>query len=165
MTPILRRRRTPRAPRPPKPQVGTAIRVARVAVRLTQEQLGARLALKGRAVARWENDKVTPTRRNRAALVKIIGELNPSAATTLAIALGLAVAPPPPPKNDVVTLTRMGALQHAVFLAADALDVTPRRVRGPLLRFVSQLSQLEISLEEARQMLEAWRRSGDEPMG
>ena len=61
-----------------------AIRTARLASGLTQDQLGTRLGLKARAVSRWELDGSAPRRRHRRELVAVISASNQAAGATLA---------------------------------------------------------------------------------
>jgi DNA-binding XRE family transcriptional regulator len=59
---------------------GVAIRTARIAAKLTQDQLGHRIGVKGRAIYRWERGATVPTQRNRAALIAAISILDQGAA-------------------------------------------------------------------------------------
>jgi len=122
---------------------------------LTQEQLGRRLGLKGRAIYRWERGDANPTRRNRAALVTAIAAVNMDLARHLKDVLipsapsatPPAAAPPPVDKEALfdVTLYRM----------ADELDLPARRVRGPLARLLRAMVGAELPLPVALQQLEA----------
>jgi transcriptional regulator with XRE-family HTH domain len=94
-------------------KVGSSIREARRKAGLTQEHLGRRLGLKGRAIYRWERNETAPTGRHRGALIREIAAVSPEAATQLQAALDAAqsgvqagaaaaavaqpVAPAPPP--------------------------------------------------------------------
>ena len=141
-------------------QRARAIRDARQAARLTQEQLAARIGVKASGIGRWERGQATPRKRNRRALIAAIRERHPSAGDQLAAALQgppaatqpapSAVVPPPP---DPATL-----LQLAVFRMADELDLPPRRLRGPLLRLLTRLRRAELNIDDTRAFIEQWMR-------
>jgi transcriptional regulator with XRE-family HTH domain len=139
------------------------IRAARLASGLTQEQLGRRLGLKGRAVYRWERDASAPRRRHRHELVAAISAVNQAAATALATvfaneangrrggALDAAPTPsvPAPPAVDP-KLT----LELAVFAMADELDVPARRLRGGFVGLFKRMREAGISLEMLQRRLD-----------
>jgi transcriptional regulator with XRE-family HTH domain len=78
------RKRIPKALRlPNRLQLGAAIVEARRATGLTQEILGQRLGLKGRAIYRWERNETAPNDRHRRALIREIHLLNAQAGLTL----------------------------------------------------------------------------------
>ncbi|HYQ17660.1 MAG TPA: hypothetical protein VEQ58_17930 [Polyangiaceae bacterium] len=146
-----------------------AIRAARVASGLTQEQLGRSVGLAGRAVYRWECDHSAPRRRHRRGLVNAISAANPAAAAALAAAFAndtkqarraaaaaaqLAALPAAPPPVD----TRL-VLQLAVFALADELDVPPRRLRGALVKLLARLLDAGIALDTAQQLLREWNEA------
>jgi len=141
-----------------------AIRAARLASGLTQEQLGRRLGLKGRAVYRWERDDSAPRRRHRRELVTAINAVNQSAATTLATVLasetkgrrGAALTPPPiAPAPAPPVIDPQLTLTLAVFAMADELDIPARRLRGGLIRLVKRLREASIPLDTLQRQLEA----------
>ena len=153
--------------------LANAIREARLAVRLTQEELGRQIGLKGRAVYRWERDASVPRRFVRGSVVRAIAMRNPEVAARLATAFEThakrksgfvapepAPAPPPPPLDPV-------ALEFALFAMADELDLAPRRLRASLTRLFPRVAQAGYSLDSARHAFEA--RSGSaqpyEPKG
>ena len=139
-----------------------AIRAARVASGLTQEQLGRRLGLKGRAVYRWERDASAPRKRHRRELVTAISAVNQAAATTLATVFASeakgrlgAPAPAPAPAPAVPVIDPQITLEFAVFAMADDLDIPARRLRGGLIRFVKRLREASITLDTVQRQLEA----------
>lgn len=89
-------------------KLAQSIRAARRAVGLTQDQLGRRIGLKGRAVYRWERHEATPSKRNQSAMLTAIRSVNPEVATWLTTAMASAeqkpgaspapAAPAPAPK-------------------------------------------------------------------
>jgi transcriptional regulator with XRE-family HTH domain len=139
-----------------------AIRDARLTVRLTQQQLGARIGLKGRAIYRWERDDSAPRRRHRRALVTMIQALDPAAASTLQAVFesherkrkGVVVAAPAPPPAPAQP-TGAVALELAIFALADELDLAPRRLRAALVKLFARLTEAGFSLDSARQQVEA----------
>jgi transcriptional regulator with XRE-family HTH domain len=140
---------------------GRSIREARRAAGLTQEHLGRRLGLKGRAIYRWERDEAAPTARHRRALVQEIQAVNPEAAAKLRAALdarpadakqgNIPQAPAPPPARSAAEV-----LELAVLRMADELDLAARRVRRPLGRLLERLRASDVSLEAAQKELELW---------
>jgi transcriptional regulator with XRE-family HTH domain len=144
-------------------KLGRSIREARRAAGLTQEHLGRRLGLKGRAIYRWERDESAPTRRHRRALIEEIRAVNASAAAELLAALtaelskrgkgtspapALPAAPPPAAAPDVHE-----TFEVAVLRMADELDLPARRVRRPLARLFARLRAGDVSLEVAEKEL------------
>jgi len=140
-----------------------AIRTARLASGLTQEQLGRRLGLKGRAVYRWERDESAPRRYNRRELVHVIKAVNESAANTLATVFASeakrprgapapVAAPAPAPTAPVIDpkLT----LELAVFALAEELDVPARRLRAGLVKLVKRMREASITLDAVQRHLE-----------
>jgi transcriptional regulator with XRE-family HTH domain len=149
----------------------SAIRGARAACGLTQEQLGRRLGLKGRAVYRWERGDISPRPRHLRALVTAINAVNQNAAAILAAVVveheaqrknkgkgkTQQVAPPPaappPPPDPKLTL------ELAIFTLADELDLSPRRLRLGLSKLLQRLREHQITLPQAEQHLAAWSES------
>jgi transcriptional regulator with XRE-family HTH domain len=141
-------------------ELAQAIRDARLAIGLTQEELARRLGLKGRAVYRWERDDSAPRRRHRAALIAAVNAVNQSAGATLAAAISsvskgrrggatVAAASAPPPSDTKL------AVELAIFGFADELDLPPRRVRLCLGRLLKRLRETNVTLETVERQLEA----------
>ena len=136
-----------------------SIREARRASGLTQNELGRRLGLKGRAVYRWERDEAAPTKRHRRALFTAVQAVNQGAAAKLALALaGQTAAPAQPaaPPPTAAVIPGPVALELAILALADDLDATPRRARGSLVRFCKRLRAANLSVEAVQAQLEAW---------
>ncbi len=139
-------------------KLAQSIRAARRSIGLTQEQLGGRLGLKGRAVYRWERDDAVPTQRNQRALVTAIQAVNPQVAAWLSAQMATArggenaspAAPAPPPVDEAAVL------RHAIFVMADDLDLPPRRVRGSLRRLLKHLGEAKLTMESTERRLEEW---------
>lgn len=133
-----------------------SIRWARHSAGLTQEQLGLRLGLKGRAVVRWERDYAVPSKKHREALVNALRAVKPEAAAHLEKAIAIdggqhiAAAPAPPPIDEVAVL------ESAVFTMADELDLPPRRVRQALQRAVKRLRAEKMTMDATEKRLEEW---------
>jgi transcriptional regulator with XRE-family HTH domain len=150
-----------------------AIRDARLSLRLTQDQLGMRLGLKGRAVYRWERGVSAPTRRHQRALLTAVQAIDPSLAAKLQAELvssarqaqGLGPPAPAPPPPVPAKPTGPVALELAVFAAADELDLTPRRLRAALVKLCARLMEGGFSLESAQRQLEVWIASVQEANG
>jgi transcriptional regulator with XRE-family HTH domain len=140
-----------------------SIRRARLAAGLTQNQLGMRMGLKGRAVSRWERDDSAPKKRYRGALVAVIRAVNTTAADELVRALAIAEGKGVMPSPAAVAAAPVAAppngaaaLELALFRMADELDLPPRRLRGPLLRLLERLRAGNLTLESAKEHLEHW---------
>jgi DNA-binding XRE family transcriptional regulator len=141
-----------------------AIRSARTAAGLTQEELGQRIGLNGRAIYRWERSEFSPTRRNRSALVTAITLVNAEAGKGLRAAFSApadaaprtVVAPPAPTSHEV-------ALQLGLLAFAHDLDLPPRRVRSALLRFCKRLENTGLTMDAARVGLERVLPDDDAP--
>jgi transcriptional regulator with XRE-family HTH domain len=139
-----------------------AIRQARLTVRLTQQQVGTRMGLKGRAVYRWERGDSLPRRRIRADLIRVIQMFSVDAANRLqaafaahdALVKGHVPAPPPPPPPPAKPSGPV-ALELAIFAMADELDLAPRRLRSALTRLFARVSEAGYSLDSARREVEA----------
>jgi DNA-binding transcriptional regulator YiaG len=139
--------------------VGAAIRKARTTVQLTQDQLGKRIGIAGRAVHRWEMDRSAPTRRHRQDLVSAIQVLNPVAAAALAEAFNpktATAAQVAAAQAAPVAINHSEALAMAVFRIADELDLPARRVRRPLARLIGRLREVGLNLESTQEYLDAW---------
>ena len=140
-----------------------AIRAARRAAGLTQEDLGRRIGVKARAVSQWEIGKAKPPPRRARELVAAIEVRSPGHAATLRALLGKTVgapaaqepsAPPPPDPQQIAS-----EVEQAIYRAADELDLPPRRVRGAIGRVLRRLAAANISLEAAKARIEAWNAS------
>ena len=79
----MRRRLPPPQRLPARLKLGASILEARRAAGLTQESLGQRLGLKGRAIYRWERNETAPSGRHRSALIREIHLFNPQAGIKL----------------------------------------------------------------------------------
>lgn len=153
-----RRKPIPKEPGSTRSKVADAIARARRATGLTQEQLGRRLGLKGRAVYRWEGDESAPTKQNRAALVTAFTAVKPEIGAWFA----QAIAVPADSPNPAPTPTALAApsapeiLERSVFALADELDLPPRRARGALKRLIARLSAANLSLDAVQSLLDEW---------
>ena len=150
-----------RRKRPLPPEIPRAIRKARVAAGLTQQHLGRYLALKGRAVSRWELAQGLPAKHNRADLVRVIGTRHPGAALELAtvFATHLGDAPPPAPPASARVPTEAASrdtFDLAVLRLADELDLPARRLRRPLARLFDRIAAAQLDLDGAREHLKRW---------
>ena len=154
------RKVNPREPGAAHSKLASAILHARRAAGLTQEQLGRRIGLKGRAVHRWERDLSEPTKRNRAALVTALTAAKPEIGAWFAHAMASATEAPKEPAAAVPAAppapSAADVLERAVFGLADELDLPPRRARGALKRLVTRLREAQLSLDAVQGLLEGW---------
>jgi transcriptional regulator with XRE-family HTH domain len=152
--------------------VSRAIRDARLAMGLTQQQLGQYVGLKAHAVYRWEAGFNIPRKAMRRKLLKEVELRKPEAAAQLQAtfdthltrggalpALAAVVAPVAPAQP-----TGALAMELAVFAMADELDLAPRRLRAALPRLLLRMQSAGYSLESARQELDA-RAARDDARG
>jgi transcriptional regulator with XRE-family HTH domain len=134
-----------------------AIRNARLACGLTQDQLGMRLGLRGRAVYRWERDDSIPSKRHRRALVTAVNAVNQPAAAALhavleSVGKGAPVVPAPAPVPPPGVNAKL-VLDLAVFSLAEELDLPARRARGALARLLARLREASVTIEAAEREL------------
>jgi transcriptional regulator with XRE-family HTH domain len=156
-----RRKPIPKERGAERSKLADAIVRARRTAGLTQEELGRRVGLKGRAVNRWERDTSAPTKRNRAALVTAFTALSPEIGAWFAQAIAGATEGPKPAPAPAATATPAAAsasdaLERAVFAFADELDLPPRRARGALKRLVARLSAANLSVDAVQSLIEEW---------
>jgi len=140
-------------------KLGPLIRGARRAIGLTQEQLGRRLGLKGRAVYRWERGDAVPTKHHQQALMTAIQAVNPDIATWLSAQMARAAGGPEnatPAERADPPIDDAAVLRHVVFVMADDLDLPPRRVRGSLKRAFKRLRETKLGMDTAERRLDEW---------
>jgi transcriptional regulator with XRE-family HTH domain len=155
-----RRRPIPKEQGAARSKVAIAIVQARRAAGLTQDQLGQRVGLTGRAVHRWERDEAAPSKRHRAALVNAFNAARPDLGTWFSQSVASATAPPKEATAPIAatpsTPSGPEAFERAVFTFADELDLPPRRARGALKRLVARLREVNVSLDTTEKLLEEW---------
>jgi len=131
-----------------KSSVATLLRDIRRRLDLTQQGFGEQLGVTTRTVSRWEIGRTRPPRTIVPRALALLRARDPDAADRLGLeaALPTAVA-----QEDA----RRGSLDTAVYLVADALDVSPRRARQVLATFVTHLVAAGFTLTDARARLAA----------
>lgn len=162
-----------------RPTWGRDIRRARVALELTQAQLGRRMGMVGggQAICRWEGNHSRPRPRQREALLAAMGALNPAVAAQLAAVFAAKSGPPGEPSTGGarVTGTRRAAtanespapspsaqpaadiaLELALLRMADELDVPARRLRVSALNFLEALRAARIGIDDIHVHLAEW---------
>jgi transcriptional regulator with XRE-family HTH domain len=153
------RRRQPEKKKPKALRgVGKAILKARGALRLHQSELGAQAGVSFRTIARWENGYRVPTEKQLDALLRAVIPYDEELAETIAaaagaslVSLGLVTPPPPPPPARVPPSKE--SVEHAVFLAAEEIDVAPARMRMPMAKLLRRLDALGATWEEAAALI------------
>lgn len=159
--------------------LASGIRVARLAMGLTQEELGLRVGVKPRGVSRWEVGSSVPSRSHRKRLVMVAEGMAPNAAAKLAQVVaayeaarsarrrkgGAGSSPTATPATVVVPPPRpdpRAVLERAIFLAADELDLPARRVRGVFARALGRVGSTGLTLAQVIAELSAWRAGADQ---
>jgi DNA-binding XRE family transcriptional regulator len=146
-----------------------AIRTARQAAGLTQDALGQRIRLKGRAIYRWERDDCRPNRFSRRQLLQAIAMENKDAAAKLEAVFArlgkrgvLSQVPAALPASAPVPqpVVPRAVVELGVFTMADELDLPARRVRGSLVRLVRRMREAGLPMEVVQRELEGWINSG-----
>lgn len=113
---------------------------------LTQADLARKMGVAMRTVSRWE---VGTSEMPATALPQALALLrahNPDLADRIGIGAGL-------PSVVAQEEARREALDHAVYVAADALDISPRRARAVLATFLTHLVAAGITPADARARL------------
>ena len=132
------------------PAVSTALhnhfKDIRARLELTQSALAEKLGVTARTINRWETgasdvpDSVLPQ------ALSLLRAQDPEAADELAVRVGL-------PAAREQERARRAALDHAVFVVADDLDISPRRARDAMLRFLDHLLAAGMTARDARARL------------
>lgn len=132
--------------------IASLMKDIRLGLGLTQRTFGQKMGCTTRTVGRWELGRSDPTPATVQRALAILRARDPDAAAQLAVhaALPNAVA-----QEDA----RKAALDHAVYAAADALDVSPRRAREVLATFVTHLVAAGLTATDARARLAAKMRA------
>lgn len=113
---------------------------------LTQRALGQKLGVTTRTVSRWELGTTDVPAGAIPRALDLLRVSNPELADQIGISAGV-------PSVVAQDEARREALDHAVYVAADALDVSPRRARGVLATFVTHLVAAGITPADARARL------------
>lgn len=146
-----------------------ALRAARRATGLTQGELGQRIGLDGQAVYRWERDENMPTPLHQRRVWEVIGSLHVEAAVALEAVMvqetkqALLTAVPTSESPRIPSDLAGGLVEQGLFSMADELDISPRRLRSALQRWLGQLREKNLTLEVVQR--EIARRSGVEAGG
>lgn len=120
-----------------------ALTQARASARLSAADVARALRVHPKTIRRWERGESRPHEPQWPKLFAFYAQRSPTIAATLAASTGRALPTPPPPST---LHPRMATLVMA--LAADALDVAPRRVLDVLRATVhaAEASRIPIDL-------------------
>lgn len=118
----------------------------RTRLALTQRALGQKLGVTTRTINRWEGGETEVPASVLPRAIALLRARDPSAADHLAIEAKL-------PGALAQEEARRAALDHAVYAAADALDVSPRRARRVLATFLTHLVAAGLGAADARSRL------------
>lgn len=131
--------------------MGNALREARLDLRLSQEELGAKLLVCRATVTAWECGRTVPPMEQRARVLEAIRGGPPATYERLARAFGFhAVSPastPVPTAGPRDAATLRAAMTNAVRAAADDLDVAPSVVRRTLAAVLRRTKELGVAPE------------------
>jgi len=109
----------------------------------TQRALGQKLGVTTRTINRWETGETEVPASAVPRAVALLRARDPGAADRIAIEAKL-------PGALAQEEARRSALDHAVYAAADALDVSPRRAREVLSVFLTHLVAAGMGAADAR---------------
>jgi transcriptional regulator with XRE-family HTH domain len=123
-------------------QAAAKLTAARQRARLHLKDLAAALGVHPRTVTRWEIGETRPSKAEWERAVAYLYRFVPNEAVELAAAAG--IASPLPPR----VLVDMRAIEDSISRAADALDVSPRRVRGALREIARSVIAASGSLDD-----------------
>lgn len=132
--------------------VTTASHVALKRIRrllgVTQRALGRKLGVTVRTVTRWElGQSAMPLEALRGAL-GLLRASDPTAADRIALEVGI-------PSALAQEGARRAAVEHAVYVVADALDVSPRKARRVLALFLTHLTAAGLDAVDAHARIAA----------
>ncbi len=133
------------------PTIGDAVRAARFAVRLTLKDLADLTGISRRTFTRWEHDDTVPPNDARAKIVTAILRYDDAVGRRLAAQLGVQVSPPAAPviaPRAPAAHDALATFEAEVFLAADALDLPPRRIRAAFAQLVLALRGSGATIDE-----------------
>ncbi len=113
---------------------------------LTQRALAQELGVTPRTIHRWETGGSVVTDGVLPRAISLLRAKDPAEADRLSVELGL-------PAAREQEQARRTALDHAVLVVADRLDVSPRRARGVLALFLTHVIAGGMSAADARSRL------------
>lgn len=132
-----------------------ALKSIRALLGVTQRALGRKLGVTVRTVTRWElGQSAMPMEALRGAL-SLLRATDAVAADRIALEVGV-------PSALAQEEARRVAVEHAVYVVADSLDVSPRRARRVLALFLTHLAAAGLGAADARARIAA-RIAEDEP--
>ena len=131
-----------------RPPMGNALREARLDLRLSQEELGAKLLVCRATVTAWECGKTVPPMEQRQHVLEAIRGGPPATYERLARAFGFhPVSPASSTSTPRDAATVRAAMTNAVRAAADDLDVAPSVVRRTLAAVLRRTKELGVAPE------------------
>jgi len=133
----------------------SSLMALRVALRLSKTELGARLGVSRKTIARWENDGEMPPIGQRKHVATSFPDAPPHLHAALVRALGLdpsfaaSLAPSSPAPSNAASVV------DGAFLAlCERADASPVRMRAALLDFLRRAEEGGLSLASTRALLE-----------
>jgi hypothetical protein len=143
----MARKKRPRVKPTRRPTAASrALFSARSTARFRLDATAKALGVHPRTVTRWEIGETVPSPVEWSRLVAFFEHHAPQAAAALAVAAG--VPPTPQPTVD------RRAIEQAIFLAADRLDVAPGRVRAALRDIVGATESANGTLADLAQAVQ-----------
>lgn len=141
---------------------GLALQLLRDSYKISQGDMAAKLGVSLRTMQRWELGHRLPTREQLTRIAGAIMRDDRDRAEDLAAGFGTSLeilgfepaasddtTPPPPPP---ATPPRE-AIELALYVAAEQLDVRPSAARAPFVAFLNKLGALGVSCAEAARVL------------
>lgn len=127
-----------------------ALRDVRHQLHLSQRELGDLFGVTGRTVARWEGGRCEIGAAQARLVVQTIAARDPERGRQLAQALGsspeaLGIAPRPTP----TPVQQKESVERVFYAAAEALDISPKRLRGGLVTLLNGLHALGLDCAQA----------------
>lgn len=113
---------------------------------LTQGEIAEKLAVTPRTVNRWETGRSEMPGSTLSVVLSLLRAKDAAGAEQLSVAAGM-------PSAVAQEEARRAALDHAIFVVADTLDIAPSRAREVLSTFLTHLAAAGMSTLDARTRL------------
>jgi transcriptional regulator with XRE-family HTH domain len=135
--------------------LGALLRRARREAAMKQDRLAARLGRSVRSISRWEHGESRLSRGECARIVAALAEAERETLRAIEITAGLVAPPPAPPALPARTPATdlRTAIDAAVRLYAEEIDVSPRKLRLVFALWLGDLERLGVGVKTARRLV------------